>query len=55
MNSITPIKPYLDDFGKDAFDAILTPKRDGNSEEIEIISFNSADMMEEKPKKIEFK
>ena len=31
----------------------MTPKR--GSDDIDIVSFNSADMMEERPKKIEFK
>lgn len=43
INSITPIKPYLEDLRKDGFDEIITPKR--GSDDIDIVSFNSADMM----------
>jgi hypothetical protein len=44
FDDITPIKPYLDDISKE--DKIISPNSPSHHEQIEIISFDSAEMME---------
>lgn len=50
FDDITPIKPYLDDINQE--DKVVSPNE---QDPADIISFNSTEMIDEKPKKIEFK